>query len=167
MRLGSEFFGWCVHGLSRYYTQEPDRHLWQPGLVLGIFGWKLQKIYIDLLLCLICPPKCPISSRNDKLGRLDKNLRTVKLWSHKSTLKNIFKIPDFKSIWNVWHFKSILNVWHFKSIWNVWYFKFIWNVWHFKSFLNVQHFKSFWNVQHLKKSNNCTEKRLRGFEAGR
>ena len=33
MSLGSEFFDWCVHGLSRYYTQEPDRHLWQPGLV--------------------------------------------------------------------------------------------------------------------------------------
>ena len=39
MSLGSEFFDWCVHGLSRYYTQEPDRHLWQPGTVLGIFGW--------------------------------------------------------------------------------------------------------------------------------
>ena len=50
LRLGSEFFDWCVHGLSRYYTQEPVRHLWQPGMVLGIFRLLLDNMNLMVIM---------------------------------------------------------------------------------------------------------------------
>ena len=36
--------------------------------IIGIFGWKLIDFHVDLLLCLICPPKWLNSYQNDKLG---------------------------------------------------------------------------------------------------
>ena len=47
--------------------------------IIGIFGWKLPKIYIDLFLCLICPPKCLICPPKSPISYLDENYQRFTL----------------------------------------------------------------------------------------